>query len=241
MNGSEAQDPAQRRKTDALARACAADFQKALLAADRSGAEDAVERALDAGIGPIAVQVLVIEPAMRGIGESWEHNEITVADEHLATAICHQVMARMFDALIVAPPRSRERVLLAAVEGQEHVLGLRMIADVLDGAGYYVQYLGASVPVDALRQFAAEHEPAVTGLSYSVAINMEFLVESLFAIREATPESRIMLGGQAAQPGLLATGYPWVKSSLEVIPTVERLLAEPPQDIPPFFQAMRPG
>ena len=101
---------------------------------------------------------------MERIGRLWEANAITVADEHLATAISQSVLVKLFDRLTVARPRSRERVLLAAVEGQHHVLGLRMIADVMEGAGFDVLYLGADVPVDALRRFAGEHRPSITGL-----------------------------------------------------------------------------
>ncbi|WP_254434125.1 B12-binding domain-containing protein [Halobacillus sp. Marseille-Q1614] len=37
----------------------------------------------------------IITPAMYHVGELWEKNEISVADEHLATAICDFVLSRL--------------------------------------------------------------------------------------------------------------------------------------------------
>lgn len=127
--------------------------------------------------------------------------------------------------------RSRELVLLAAVEGQRHILGLRMVADVLEGAGFDVLFLGADVPLYGLRGFVAEHQPAVIGLGFGIAPDVSHLAEAIRAIHEVSPEPRIMLGGRAVPPGLRDAGYPFVPSSLEVLDTVQRLLDGPPQTL----------
>ena len=207
----------------------AARFSRRYLDAVRVGdaatAETVVGDALAAGITAAAVQSMVIEPAMVRIGELWQENAITVADEHLATAISHSVLVRLFDALAVAPPRSCPKVLLAAPEGQHHVLGLRMIADVLEGAGFDVLYLGPDVPVGALRTAVAQHEPAIVGLSFAISANVASLAASILAVHEARPEAKVMLGGRAVPPGLRDLGYPVVDCSLEVQLTVASLLA----------------
>ena len=121
----------ERREADVQAPALTRRYGDALRVADTSAAEHVVDEALEAGLTPSAIQSLIIEPAMTRIGELWEANAITVADEHLATAVSQAVLVKLFDKLTVARARSRERILLAAAEGQQHVLGLRMIADVL--------------------------------------------------------------------------------------------------------------
>ncbi len=107
----------------------------ALCAADGPAAEAVVEEALGAGVEPTTIQVGVITAAMQRIGELWEQGEMTVADEHAATGLSYRALLALQEPLQIAPPRSRERVVLAAVEGQTHVLGLRMIADVLVSIG----------------------------------------------------------------------------------------------------------
>ena len=105
----------------------------------------------------------------------------------------------------------------AAVEGQHHVLGLRMIADVMEGAGFDVLYPGADVPVDALRRFAGEHGPSITGLGFAISVGVGVLAESIQAVHEACPGTQIMLGGRAVPAGLVEAGYTRVDNSMEVL------------------------
>jgi MerR family transcriptional regulator, light-induced transcriptional regulator len=111
-------------------------FLEALRAGSSAAADSVVDGALRERLEAAAVQSRVIEPAMDRVGELWESGEMNVADEHLATAISNVALARLFPQLLSAPARSRERVLLAAVAGEHHVLGLRMVADVLERAGF---------------------------------------------------------------------------------------------------------
>lgn len=231
-----------RRTTDADTTLLARRYGDALRAAQTAAAGQVVDDALAAGLTPSAIQSLVIEPAMTRIGQLWEVNAITVADEHLATAISQAVLVKLCDRLSVARPRSRERVLLAAVEGQHHVLGLRMIADVMEGAGFDVLYLGADVPIEPLRRFAAEHQPALIGLAFAVSSGVGVLAESIHAVQEACPASRVMLGGRAVPPGLVDAGYTRVDNSMEVLFAAERLLrhaASGPD--PAILQLLRPA
>ncbi|MGZ8571875.1 MAG: diguanylate cyclase [Actinomycetota bacterium] len=228
------------REGDARAHADARRYCDALRAADAPAAERVVSEALAAGLSPSAVQSLVIGPAMIRIGELWDANALTIAEEHLATAMSQAVMVTLFERLRIAPPRSRERILLAAVEGQHHVLGLRMVADVLEGAGFDVLYLGADVPVHSLGRFAREHEPAVTGLGFGISIGVGLLAESIQTVREACPATRIMLGGRAIPRSLVEAGYPRIDNSMEVIAVVEKLLDEPVRPVSPILQLLRP-
>ena len=231
-----------RRTTDVGTTVLARRYGDALRAAQTAAAGQVVDDAVAAGLTASAIQSLVIEPAMTRIGRLWEANAITVADEHLATAISQAVLVKLFDRLVVARPRSRERVLLAAVEGQHHVLGLRMIADVMEGAGFDVLYLGADVPVDALRRFATEYQPALTGLAFAVSVGVGVLAESIHALHEACPATRIMLGGRAVPPGLVDAGYIRVDNSMQVLFTAERLLRHAPH-VPDgaILQLLRPA
>ena len=141
-------------------------------------------------------------PAMDGIGALWERDEISVAEEHLATAISHGVAARIFPRALQADPRSRERVLLAAVQGEHHVLGLRLVADVLEGAGYDVLFLGADVPLSALLESCGSHEPAVLGLAVNMWLNVPTLIWELEQVAKLEHPPAVMVGGRAVGPEL---------------------------------------
>jgi diguanylate cyclase (GGDEF)-like protein len=222
-----------RRASDRQVRTIVERYAAALRAADASAAEAVVAEALAAGLEPTTIQVRVITPAMQRIGELWAEGELTVADEHLATVLSTLALLPLQEPLQVAPARSRERVVLAAVEGQTHVLGLQMVADVLGGAGFDVLYLGADVPTGALRAFVAEHAPAMTGLSSSQARDSPRLAAAIVAIHDVEPACRIMLGGRGVPQEWRSAPYPWVPNAAAVLGAIEGLLREDtPQKLP---------
>ncbi|HYP47959.1 MAG TPA: diguanylate cyclase [Thermoleophilaceae bacterium] len=228
-----------RRSLDGSRRALARRYGDALRLADASSAEQVIDEALELGMSAAQVQADLIHPAMTWIGELWQKGAISIADEHLATAVSQRMLMRLFEQLQTAAPRSRERVLLAAVEGQQHVLGLRMVADVLEGAGFDVLYLGADVPTGPLVGFIEQHKPAIAGLSLSFAAGSAALVEAIIAIDDARPETRILLGGEGVATGLRASGYPWLDSSVDVLRVVEGMLAGKPTPLPAAIKALR--
>jgi diguanylate cyclase (GGDEF)-like protein len=115
-----------------------------------------------------------------------------------------------------------------------------MVADVLEGAGFDVLFLGADVPLAGLRDFVAEHKPAVIGLGFGIPSDVSHLAEAIRAIHEVSSEPRIMLGGRGVPSGLRNTTYPFVSSSLDVIETVQQLLDGPSQQLSEVVSTLIP-
>jgi methanogenic corrinoid protein MtbC1 len=130
------------------------ELEAALLAGQQHAAFAVMNRCMDAGRSLLEVEQHIIQPALYRIGEKWQANQVSVAQEHLASAIVQAMMT--IGLLRCAPPAPVDkRVLLACVEGNNHALGLRMVADAFQLAGWEIQYLGANVPTAALvRQVA---------------------------------------------------------------------------------------
>lgn len=170
-------------------------YSEALLAGDESAAEATLRAALQLGMTPGQIDVELIAPALWRVGELWEKGEITVADEHLATEITVRLLVLQREAIRTERRRPGRRILLAALEGERHVVGLRMAADLLHGGGYDTRFLGADVPLDALGLAVERHVPDVVCLSTTMP-DFEPLVwecaEYLEAIR---PEAAMLLGG----------------------------------------------
>ena len=231
-----------RRAVDILAAAFAERMGDVLGSGDGRVAAVVVDEALAAGLSPADVQSLIIERAMVRIGELWESQVLTVADEHLATSISQRLLIKLFVAMQASSQRrhSGERVLLAAVQGQHHVLGLRMVADVLETAGFDVIFLGADVPVESLRSFIAEHQPSLVGLTFGISVDVAWLADSLWVVHQVAPHVRIMLGGRAVPP-VLKGCYPYIANSSDVVHAVEQLLNRPPPPVPPIVETLRSG
>lgn len=220
-----------RRRIDDDAALLSAKLVDALIAGDGARAEAIALRGRAGGLSLAAVHSRVITPALVAIGTRWERNEITVAEEHLATVICHRVLAALHGTLRGVPSRKRARILLATPSGQRHSLGLRMVADVLEGAGYDVTHLGADVPPDALRHAVARYRPAVLGLSLTMAHGVGSLEEAMAAALAARPDLAIMLGGQAVPGYLVGPGVQRVDDVEQVEEVVEELLRGEPAPV----------
>jgi diguanylate cyclase (GGDEF)-like protein len=215
-----------RRADDEHARLFARRFGEALRVGEAKLAESVAEEAVEAGLDAAAVECRVVAPAMAWIGELWERGALTAADEHLATAISHNVLARLFPRLLRATPRSRERVMLAAAQGEHHTLGLRMVADMLEGAGFDVLYLGGDVPLDALLDACKRHSPAVLGLGVTMPLNVPVLLRELVELSRLERPPLLFVGGRALPPAVEAgLVVPVVASADRAVSAVERLLA----------------
>jgi diguanylate cyclase (GGDEF)-like protein len=220
--------PAVRRKYDLLYEDLCVRFRDALLAGSAKTAEQVADQALAAAQDAAAVQARVLAPAMRMIGEFWEQGRISVADEHLATAISHAIAARLFQHLLRSETRSLDRVILAATQGEHHVLGLRMIADALEGAGYDVMYLGPDVPLRSLLETCNKYTPAVLGLTVSMGLNVPTLLWEIEEVSKLDHPPAVMVGGRAlaaaVERGLIA---PVIADAEHILPVVQRLIATP--------------
>lgn len=192
-----------------------------------------VEDALATGLGGLDVHVDVIAPAMHWIGRLWEAGAVTVADEHLATAISQSMLAAIYPSLLKAPARTRPRVLLAAAEGELHVLGLRMVGDALEGEGYDVHFLGADVPIPALVDMARRTAPYAVVLSATIATGSAYLGTAVDRLAELPVPPRVVLGGQGVSASLRARdGVEVALTSRDVIAAIQRqplaIVTQPP-------------
>lgn len=197
-------------------------FLDALLRGSARDAEDAVRGALDAGLDPSDVHVQVIAPAMRMVGELWARDEITVADEHLATAITYRALNVINDAADAPRTPTRQRVMLAALSDERHVVGLQMVSDSLTAAGFDVMLLGADVPLDALVAAIARYAPAVLGLSVTMPAG-HGLPDALERIAAVDPTLPVMIGGAGVREGTFGTAR-YVADAGQAVGAIETLL-----------------
>lgn len=168
-------------------------LEQRLLAGDELGAWSVVEAALSSGADPVEVHLGLLAPALRSIGERWAAGELTVGDEHLATAAARRILGRL------APRfnrrgRKRATVVVGAVAGERHELPVTMLADQLRGAGYEVVDFGADTPADAFATAASRLGPLAVLLGTSSADHEEALRTAVKAVR-AVSDVAVLVGG----------------------------------------------
>jgi methanogenic corrinoid protein MtbC1 len=173
-------------------------FTDALLAGDRSSARTHLFNDLAAGAPLVDVSVGLIQPAMYEIGQRWQESRVSIAQEHLATAISQSLLAQAYATIEPAEPNGR-KVLFACVEGNHHVLGLRMLSDNFELRGWNVQFLGADCPTRALVQQVDLFTPELLCLSVSLTQQIPIARRAIQHLRGEFKGQRptIMLGGLA--------------------------------------------
>jgi methanogenic corrinoid protein MtbC1 len=173
----------------------------------------------------------VIQQAQREIGRLWQEDRITIAQEHMATAISQVVLSHVYQHASAARPNGK-RVLVACVEGELHELPSRLVADALDLAGFEVRYLGANVPHASLVAMLDEHPPDLLVLSVTMTFNVPALREAARRVRARHPALPMAVGGGACcwHPGLAAEVGAVVEGSdaSELVEKARRLLGVEP-------------
>jgi methanogenic corrinoid protein MtbC1 len=175
------------------------------LAGDRRGIVDLVKEALATGMSVVALHE-VLSSAQHEIGRLWQENRISVADEHMATAMTQLALAHLYPRM----PRRHangKKVLVACVQGETHEMGARMGADLLEMYGFDVRFLGADVPTDSLVSAAAAFAPDVIVLSVVLDAHLPALDAAVAKLRgraavlaaagpaiEARPDRALSLG-----------------------------------------------
>ena len=123
--------------------------------------------------------------------------EIDAEREHRATTITRRVLATLYRYMTGGTEPTRERVLLAGVEGDEHTLGLQMVHDQLAAAGFHTIF-----DTDLSRRAAARDESTASPPTWSCSAPPRRSPTAARAgaarrCARATPTLPIVLGGPA--------------------------------------------
>ena len=175
-----------------------------LVAGDRRRAMGAIEAARTAGLDLRTIYLGVLQPALREVGRRWETGAMTVAQEHLATAITQTVMSRL------AGEHFKDNdggptLIAACVDAERHALGLRMFCDLLELEGWTSLYLGPTVPTRDLVKMVSERRPNAVALSVSLPPHLLAARDAIADLRAlGTPQPVVVLGGRAVSAAAAA-------------------------------------
>ena len=175
-------------------------YLSALLEGDRERCAEIVNQLQSARLPLRTLYVDLFQRSLYRVGELWEHNRISVATEHLATAITERLITLAQPRLFGGPRRERS-IVVACVADEYHQLGGRMAADLFEMHGWRGYFLGANTPHESLLKLIAQRRPALVGLSLSISFNLPSLLAALDALRGSFPDLPVIVGGQAFRWG----------------------------------------
>ncbi|MCA8981947.1 MAG: cobalamin-dependent protein [Planctomycetes bacterium] len=161
--------------------------------------DDATQIVLDvqdqgAALGTIHTEIL--GRAQSEMGRMWQVGEVDVADEHLGSRVVEDLLV-LLRANAKKAPRIGKRVLMAAISGNMHDIGARMIADQFIEAGWDTLFLGSDVPGVDLARAAVDHDVDLVALSVGISLNLRATAREIEAIRTATDGTvPVLVGGR---------------------------------------------
>ena len=172
------------------------ELRTALEAFDDVAAHSAIDR-LIASLSLEAFLRNVVLPLLREIGDRWERGELTVAQEHFASNL---VRGRLM-ALGRGWGRGTGRhALLAAPSGEQHDLGLVVLALLLRDRGWRVTFLGQDTPIETIVDTSRRVAPEVIVLAVLRDPELEVAL-----VRELSRRVRVVISGSGAAPKLAKT------------------------------------
>jgi methanogenic corrinoid protein MtbC1 len=173
-------------------------FLAAILNGQRQAALNVIEEALRTGHAPVDIYVDVFAAALHRVGSLWERNKISVAQEHMATAVTQYAIASIYPKLLPdGPPRGE--MVVTGVAGELHQIGANLLADAMESKGWSVRFLGSNTPLPAILQTVRECCADVLCISTTLVANLPAAAELIRSVSSDQQERglRIVLGGAA--------------------------------------------
>ena len=174
-------------------------YGQALSAGDADEARRVVDDAIDRGIGQASIYFGIFAPALADIGDAWISGELNIAAEHHATSITLREIGRVGE--IGRSNRKRENggtVIVAAVEGEMHWVGIRMISELFQMDGWNVADLGQDNPIDDLAKLVKQRQPDLVVLSLTRPDRIPVARKAARMLKELENGPVVFVGGPEA-------------------------------------------
>jgi DNA-binding transcriptional MerR regulator len=172
-------------------------FLRAALAGDPVAAAQTVLGAADLGMPLERIFHDVLRPALYEVGRRWARGDVPVGQEKEVTELARDLIAELSRRHADPAPRGPIAV-AAAVAGERHDLGLRMVCALLRGRGWRVHFLGADVAPPFLQEAVRLRAPDVVLLSFATAERLPAVAAAIAAVREVGEAGRlpvVVVGG----------------------------------------------
>jgi len=139
-----------------------------------------------------------VVPLLNTVGEFWARGKLQIFQEHFLS----QQLIRFLNTEIARLQRHarKPRVLLATLPGEEHTLGLLMVAAMLSSHGVSTINIGAEVPMDQIGHAVEQFNVDIVGITFSGAYQYKNIRPHLIELRELIPDDiEIWTGGEGVR------------------------------------------
>jgi methanogenic corrinoid protein MtbC1 len=153
--------------------------------------------------GSVTIQVLyrdVLARILADTGAAWQTGKTAIWEEHLASATVRTIVEILYPGVLkakAAAQPSGRTVLLACPPEEGHDLGLRMVADRFDMAGWTTYFLGPDTPVAEIADAARRLGVDAVVMSSSTHFHRLAVRHAVDELKKQLPSADIWVGGPA--------------------------------------------
>lgn len=151
----------------------------------------------------------VVATSLHRVGDLWYGEEMSVAEEHLATSTALHAVESLAASTRRAGAKAGAAVCCAAEE-EMHTLSVLCTQAVLEGAGWDVRNLGGHTPFFALAEYVERQRPALVCVSATLQRELEHNARDYTQLSAAARAcgARVVLGGEGFSAEAVRARFP---------------------------------
>ncbi|HEX8560360.1 MAG TPA: B12-binding domain-containing protein [Pyrinomonadaceae bacterium] len=152
----------------------------------------------------------LVAPSMRRVGDRWHADEMSVADEHLATSTATLAVESLARSTAARTGAHAAEAVCCAAEEELHTLAVLCAQAVLEGAGWGVRNLGGHTPFFALADYVSAQRPALVCVSATAQRELAHNARDYTQFAEAARAcgARVVLGGEGFRGEAVRRRFP---------------------------------
>ncbi len=173
-------------------------IQQLLIDGEDEELKEAVQQALDEGIGPLSILNDALIKGIAAVGDEYQKGNFFLPDLILGAKAMEAGIA-VIKPLLTGDQeaKSGSKLLIGTVEGDLHDIGKNIVATMFRANGFEVQDLGVDVKNELFVEKIKEYKPDLVGLSAlltTTVVKQKDLIETL--VEEGLRDDvKIMVGG----------------------------------------------
>jgi trimethylamine corrinoid protein len=163
--------------------------------ADRAGAEEVAQRALDSGIAPGDIMQNGFVKGIQEVGELFESGEVFLPELMMSADAMAGATEVTNAALEGAAAETKGTIVIGTVQGDVHDIGKAIVIAYLKANGYDVTDLGRDVAAETFIAKAKENNADIIGMSALLTTTMEEQRKVIKTVKEEGLPYKTVVGG----------------------------------------------
>jgi methanogenic corrinoid protein MtbC1 len=171
-------------------------YKETLLSTDKAKAWDTLNEMIEDEVDIEDIYIHIFARAQYEIGQLWQKNKISVAQEHYATAVTQSLMSNLYAKIVSYKPGANTLV-AAGTSGELHEIGIRMVADFFELHGWNSVFFGSNTPTESVLHFIERNDVDLLAIGATLPPNLVEMQRLIDLTRQAVPDLPIIVGGKA--------------------------------------------